>query len=407
MPELKMDEVQLGSLIVANRVEQSRVFGLIALTGTVRTNEAPLGVTIITASESADFDAGQCLVPDGDGAYRLVVHLLTHLFANGPLNVQVLVRWSDGRSASFLEKVLVVDNSTDLAVQVQADLRAHKTPAILPRLVDSSLFPYASGRAKAWFDEIVPVDVPLSFEQPADLFDAHRHLERWGFCILPERLPQSYIDAFRRDLKEAIDNGRLSYEHGSSQRIHGAHLMPSGREIWLYPPVMRFLRAHFRDVPCACQTLTYVHGSEQDPHQDTIHLTPYPAGYMCGVWIALEDVQPDSGELFVYPGSHRAVRLLARDLGLEKVDVDYSSYVVFARAIDNLVSDGGFERVVYRPKAGQILVWHENLVHGGSRRIDRDKTRLSIVSHYFAKGSVAYYDSRGEAATLELLPSIA
>jgi ectoine hydroxylase-related dioxygenase (phytanoyl-CoA dioxygenase family) len=127
---------------------------------------------------------------------------------------------------------------------------------------------------------------------------------------------------------------------------------------------------------------------------------------MCGVWIALEDVASDSGELFVYPGSHKTPRLRAAELGLEKVKTDYSSYVHFDRAINELISDGGYQRVPYMPRAGQILVWHENLIHGGSYRRDRTKTRLSIVSHYFAKGSVAYYDSRGEAATLELLPGL-
>lgn len=125
---------------------------------------------------------------------------------------------------------------------------------------------------------------------------------------------------------------------------------------------------------------------------------------MCGVWIALEDVQADSGELFVYPGSHKTPRLRARDLGLEKVDQDYSSYTIFDAAIQNLLKDGGYERVEYRPKAGQVLVWHENLIHGGSPRRNRELTRLSIVSHYFAKGAVSYYDGRGEAAALEILP---
>jgi hypothetical protein len=110
--------------------------------------------------------------------------------------------------------------------------------------------------------------------------------------------------------------------------------------------------------------------------------------------------------IFVFPGSHKTTRLRANELGLAKVSSDYSSYVVFDKAIQQLLADGGYERVDYLPKAGQILVWHENLIHGGSYRRDRSKTRLSIVSHYFAKGSVAYYDSRGEAATLEQLPDL-
>ena len=125
---------------------------------------------------------------------------------------------------------------------------------------------------------------------------------------------------------------------------------------------------------------------------------------MCGVWCALEDVKENSGELFVYPGSHRSGSLRATPLGIPKVENDdYSQYVIFDQAIRDLIESEGYERLVYRPKAGQILVWHENLIHGGSPRLDHDKTRLSVVSHYFAKGAIGYYDSRGEAASLETL----
>jgi ectoine hydroxylase-related dioxygenase (phytanoyl-CoA dioxygenase family) len=223
---------------------------------------------------------------------------------------------------------------------------------------------------------------------------------------LPAPLPTTLIEEFRGEFGAAIESGRYSHQAGSSDRIHGAHYLPAGRRIWLHPPVIDFLKAHFRDPPCACQTLTFINGSEQSGHQDTIHLTPYPAGYMCGVWIALEDVKPESGELFVYPGSHRTPRLRAADLGLAKVTDNYSAYVAFDAAISELLREGGYERMAYRPKAGDILVWHENLIHGGSPRLDRGQSRLSIVSHYFAQGAVGYYDSRGEAATLEALPTV-
>jgi ectoine hydroxylase-related dioxygenase (phytanoyl-CoA dioxygenase family) len=121
---------------------------------------------------------------------------------------------------------------------------------------------------------------------------------------------------------------------------------------------------------------------------------------MCGVWIALEDTRKDSGELIIYPGSHRAPRLRAHELGLEKSE-DYSAYAKFEAAIAKTLESEGFQRFVYMPKVGQIVVWHENLIHGDSRRVDPNLTRRSIVSHYFAKGGIASYDSRAEAATLE------
>jgi len=60
-----------------------------------------------------------------------------------------------------------------------------------------------------------------------------------------------------------------------------------------------------------------------------------------------------------------------------------------------MLDEGGFGKVTYRPKRGTVLVWHENLLHGGSVRIDQSLSRRSIVSHYFADGSIAFYDSTG------------
>jgi len=247
------------------------------------------------------------------------------------------------------------------------------------------------------------LDRPIRTVVVDDEDAARRHLSRWGFALLPELLPQELIQSFNREVDEAIAQGTLSYRTGSSDRIHGAHYLPSGRKIWLYPPVLSFLKDWFRDDPCACQTLLYINGSEQSPHQDTIHLTPYPAGYMCGVWCALEDVRKDSGELVVYPGSHRSPRLYARELGLEKVSDNYSSYVKANDEIGRSIERGGFAQCTYMPLAGQILIWHENLIHGGSLRANPEFTRRSIVSHYIPRGGIAYYDSRGEAATLEAL----
>jgi len=404
-----MSEVRCNPIEIANRPDQHRTFGLTGMRAWMECpGRKPERVAIEAGSHFVAFDARETCIELADGAWYVVFNIVTHLFPDGLLNVKLAVTLDDGSQVTFPERFLAVDNGGTLAREVAEDLRAHGTPPILPRHVDSSHFPYGTGQAKAWFDFADTPQTPLSFDPSPDMETAHRHLEHWGFCVLPELLPADLVEQFKADVRAAIASGELHYVEGTSQRIHDAHRLESGRKIWLYPPVMRFLTDHFRDKPCACQTLTYINGSEQNAHQDTIHLTPYPAGLMSGVWVALEDVQPDSGELFVYPGSHRTPRLRAAQLGLDKVvNDDYSAYAKFDAEIARMMEEGGYERHVYRAKAGQILVWHENLVHGGSVRINKEQTRFSVVSHYFAKGAVAYYDSRGEAASLEDLPNIA
>jgi len=386
---------------VINRPPNAVLFGLCAITSNVyctRPIEAAQ-MDVVCNGASTTVPAESVARAVGDGLWSLLANVNTHTLANGPLRIEFALVWPDGVRAQLGAFVSSIENHGELATTVRDGLQNAHAPAVFGRVIDSTLFPYAEA-AKAWFDDDAPA-VPLSSEPAPDAETAKLHLWRWGFTVLNESIPLDMVQRFNIEVDEAIAAGKLKYRPGTSDRILDAHRLPTGREIWLYPPVLKFLRDWFRDEPCACQTLLYINGSEQNGHQDTIHLTPFPAGYMSGVWVALEDIQPDSGELFVYPGSHRLPRLRATELGLAKVSTDYSSYAKFDATIAELIREAGIEPIKYRPKAGQILVWHENLVHGGARRVNPSITRRSIVSHYFPAGSVAYYDSRGEAASLE------
>jgi hypothetical protein len=56
--------------------------------------------------------------------------------------------------------------------------------------------------------------------------------------------------------------------------------------------------------------------------------------------------------------------------------------------------------VVYRPERGTVLIWHENLMHAGSARIDKSLSRRSFVTHNFAEGCIVFYDSTGQPGML-------
>ena len=128
-------------------------------------------------------------------------------------------------------------------------------------------------------------------------------------------------------------------------------------------------------------------------------------GYMCGVWIALEDIHPDSGPLIIYPRSHRLIPpVYMKGLGIEKVkDRDYKD--LGNRMLEYLegeIEKHRLESLVYTPKRGEVLIWHENLIHGALRRRDLSLTRRSLVGHYYACGAISYYDSLGVPASLDI-----
>jgi ectoine hydroxylase-related dioxygenase (phytanoyl-CoA dioxygenase family) len=119
---------------------------------------------------------------------------------------------------------------------------------------------------------------------------------------------------------------------------------------------------------------------------------------MCGTWIALQDIVANSGELVVYPGSHRERRVYLAETGCAKVGSEWQE---FGKKVVPLwvEIEKRYEKFIYRPKKGTVLIWHENLLHGGSVRIDPSLQRRSMVIHSFADGAIGYYDSTGMSAS--------
>jgi hypothetical protein len=301
-----------------------------------------------------------------------------------------------------------VRNEGRLADTVREVLRGYGTPWLLEGPVDSSSFDMGNPAAAAWFDRpdaLERVERELRAGRLArEEAETLRHFVEHGYTILPAPVEEALLERIDGELADAIARKFDGYDYGTSQRIRNLHLSYSGiRELWRHPMVMRYLHLIYDAPARPCQTLTYVFGSQQGAHQDTIHLTPFPAGYMCGVWIALEDVRPESGELEIYRGSHRLPRVYMNASGCAKVsDDDWAEFGdTVAERWRQMLAAGNFEKVTYRPKRGTVRVWHENLMHAGGVRNDTSLSRRSIVSHYFADGAIAFYDSTGMPGHME------
>ena len=53
------------------------------------------------------------------------------------------------------------------------------------------------------------------------------------------------------------------------------------------------------------QTLNFPVGTQQEAHTDAVHFSSLPERFMCGVWLAMEDIAPEAGPVFYLPGSHK------------------------------------------------------------------------------------------------------
>lgn len=349
-----------------------------------------------------------------DGVVRLTgwtrnveLHVNSHLLPDGA--VPVTARIAQAGTELWSDTVtLLVANTGPLAQQVRASLVERGGPLVIEGAVDSTHFDIANRALWPWFehpDAAARIDAMrragrITEREEADL----RQFVDEGFMVLPAAIEESLLARIDGELDDVIAARTQGYQYGSSQRIVNLHVRYAGvRALWRHPAVMRYLELVFGVPARPCQTLTYIFGSQQEAHQDTAHLTPFPAGYMCGVWVALEDVRPNSGELEVFPGTHRLPRVYMDGAGCAKVtDGDWSEFSekIVSRYRD-MLREGGFGKVTYRPKRGTVLVWHENLLHGGSVRVDMSLSRRSIVSHYFADGAIAFYDSTGRPGYMD------
>ena len=332
---------------------------------------------------------------------RLSLVINSHLLRSGPARLTVDLFDGVRRLGSQTIR-LHVSNAGPLADQVARSLREKNVSAVFFDKIDSSFFDYADDSLTPWFDRSTAnnrvaqlvQDGALNHQEAACL----SCLINEGYTTLPVNIDEDLIDRVNADLNRAIEKRWQNYDYGSSQRLEHLHSAYSSfYELWTHPRILHFLGLAFGVPARPCQTLTYVFGSQQDLHQDTVHLTPFPAGYMCGVWVALEDVKQDSGELIVIPGSHRWPRVYMKTVGCPRPkENDWSEFG--ERVVGKwreMVSEYSGQPKIYRPKKGEVLIWHENLMHGGSVRVDKSLSRRSVVGHYFADGAIVYYDSSG------------
>jgi hypothetical protein len=153
------------------------------------------------------------------------------------------------------------------------------------------------------------------------------------------------------------------------------------------------------------QTLNFPVGTQQHLHSDSIHFSSIPERFMCGVWLAMEDIHPDAGPLTYLPGSHKWPIVSNAMIGRRGFgNRDQLAQSPFERAWEALVSACGQQQEVFLARKGQALIWAANLLHGGSHQNNPTLTRWSQVTHYYFDNCIYYTPAFSDEAlgTLDL-----
>lgn len=177
---------------------------------------------------------------------------------------------------------------------------------------------------------------------------------------------------------------------GRPSRLVNFHLhSPNARALSMNERVHKVLDEMFDSRSCVYTSLTFKFGTQQPVHRDTPHFATWPASHFAGVWTALEDVSADAGPLFYYKGAHRMQVAHPREF-MRRADERIANAELHERLFMALDLYNGAvirqsqefgEPVTLPLNQGDVVIWHPEMPHGGSRAIDPMRTRWSIVCH--------------------------
>lgn len=266
-----------------------------------------------------------------------------------------------------------------------------------PVIASISSKDFPDKESRAWLDkghsrELAPLK--KGFSQFPDTIQ--HQLLSWsdnGYLILPQFFDETAIHSILEEIEQLVQTRKLR-PATDNKLMFANRISPLIRAITYEKRLTELLSFILGKEVVPFQTINFLQGSNQRAHSDSIHMTTYPLGYLIAVWIALEDIHPDNGPLFYYPGSHRLPYLLNNDFneGGALLTLGKKDYGDYEDRMEALIREKQLKKEVFLAKKGDILIWHANLIHGGLPVKDPASTRKSMVIHYYAKDVIKYHE---------------
>lgn len=200
------------------------------------------------------------------------------------------------------------------------------------------------------------------------------------------------IDRVNSDVSRLVQSGNFK----QNSRIYSYNDHPRIVESWKISANCKDLAKHnaifemlcflYDSNPRPFSTINFLHSTQQPLHSDYVHFGTIPELRIAGTWIALEDIDENSGPLAVVPKSHLLEIFdystdlkLAPPKSVNEIDANYKRYEAW---VTETIRDR--ELFVHTPKMkkGDCIVWAANLLHGSPVCLDNRLTRRSQVTHW-------------------------
>jgi phytanoyl-CoA hydroxylase len=262
--------------------------------------------------------------------------------------------------------------------------------------------------ATLWIDNSSSIEEYLETLIDSDLKSKVNFFLEYGYIVIENAIPHHEIDTYLHDLQSIMaERDDLIVSLGTDffkiseldvntplLKILDTHfLLQSARKLSFNAKITEFIKVLFQTQPLAFQTLHFEVGSTQAIHQDTAYVVVNEPLNLCASWIALEDIQPGSGELQYIPKSHRFPDFIYnshfRHWNLSRDGNEIHNHHLYW--LQDEAKKQGLETASFLPKKGDVLIWHADLAHGGAKILNPNLTRRSFVTHYTSSNCTPYY----------------
>ncbi|MBZ0293195.1 MAG: phytanoyl-CoA dioxygenase family protein [Anaerolineae bacterium] len=208
---------------------------------------------------------------------------------------------------------------------------------------------------------------------------------RDGYVVVPglfnaeeTRMYRDHFMTFRPEKPSDSDPRNQNLYEGDPLKLYSRLMMPHRTDEtsfnWLIEPrINHWLTALLGSEPYAVQTMVYYKPAGargQALHQDQFYLRVNP-GTCMAAWMALDDCDEENGCLQVVPGTQDIPVLCSKEADMEESFTG-----------DTVDLPEGMTPVPVLMKAGDVLFFNGQLVHGSYANTSQGRFRRALIGHY-------------------------
>jgi hypothetical protein len=204
-----------------------------------------------------------------------------------------------------------------------------------------------------------------------------------GYLVLPRLVPHFLMDAYCAAYVRA-GVAPAGWPPPTAYRD-----VPEMRDLLFCDPILETVAHLIGEPPLLHLALTGWVSTERDWHQDVYLNPPETGDSYCAVWVALEDIHPDSGPFEYIPSSHRWPVLTREALFAtlspeQQLDPDWPRFTEaeVAPMWEREIAQRGGETEQFIAQRGDVLFWHPRLLHRGSVPRDVGRERRALIAHW-------------------------